>query len=217
MNLFDKNTKMTDLVHRNYLLLPVLNRFGIRLGFQGKTIDDICRQENELQSFSSILIVDYLRKSHSEFRKVSLPKIESLLNKFVKNSKSDDLKIIQSFYIKYKEEFLEHIMEEDENVFPYALELQKAYDLKTQPIPKKLLDYSIHSFEKEHSNLDEKLFDLKNIIIKYLEPNYNDKDCNEFLFELFQFERDLKDHARIEDKILTQKVMGIENELKNEK
>jgi regulator of cell morphogenesis and NO signaling len=78
-------------------------------------------------------------------------------------------------------------------------------------------NYSIQSFEKEHTNVDEKLFDLKNIIIKYLEPNYAHRICNDFLYELFQFERDLTDHARIEDKILVPKVMRIENELKNGK
>lgn len=238
MELFDKYTKMTDLVHRNYLLLPVLNRFGIRLGFQNQTISDICKEkdidmnfflaiinafhnheyfpETELQAFSSNLIVDYLRKSHLDFKKVSLPKIEALLNRLVKKSKSNDLKVIQSFYNTYKKELLEHIQDEEENAFPYILELQDAFDLKINPLPKSITSYSIQSFEKEHTNVDEKLFDLKNIVIKYLAPNYDDKDCNEFLFELFQFDRDLKDHARIEDKILVPKVRDIEKELKNE-
>ena len=237
MDLFDKNTNMTDLIHSNYLLLPVINRFGIQLGFKDKTIADICDDkrinlnfflaiinafhnhdyfpEKELRSFSSGLIVNYLRKSHLDFKKISLPKIEHLLNELVKNSQSDDLKIIQTFYTKYKEELLDHITDEEENAFPYVLELQKAYDQKTNPLPKHIAEYSIQSFEKEHTNVDEKLFDLKNLIIKYLEPNYNDKDCNEFLFELFQFERDLTDHARIEDNILVPKVMAIEKELKN--
>lgn len=237
MELFDKNTKMTDLVHRNYLLLPVLNRFEISLGFHDNTISDICSEkeidlhfflaivnafhnheyfpEDELQSFSSNLIVHYLRKSHMDFKRSSLPKIETALNKLVKNSNSNDLKIIQTFYVKYKAELLEHIQDEEENAFPYVLELQKAYDQKINPLPDNIANYSIQSFEKEHTNVDEKLFDLKNIIIKYLEPNYNEKDCNEFLFQLFQFERDLTDHARIEDNILVPKVMNIEKELKN--
>ncbi len=237
MELFDQNTKMTDLVHSNYLLLPVINRFGIRLGFHGKSIADICEEkgininfflaiinafhnheyfpENELQSFSSNLIVDYLRKSHSDFNIVSLPKIEILLNKLVDSSSSNDLKVIQSFYKKYKKELQDHILDEEENAFPYVLELQRTFDLKIDPLPEKVLKYSIQSFEKEHTNVDEKLFDLKNLIIKYLEPNYDDIACNVFLFELFQFERDLQDHARIEDKILVPKVMGIENEIKN--
>ena len=237
MELFNCNSKMTSLVHSNYLLLPVLNRFDIKLGFQDKTVEHICNEkgidinfflaiintfhnhnyfpEDELQAFSSNLIVNYLRKSHLDFKRFSLPKIELLLVKLVNSSNSEDLKVIQSFYNKYKEELLEHINDEEENAFPYVLELQRVYDLKIRPLPKSVENYSIHSFEKEHTNVDEKLFDLKNIIIKYLEPHYDDKDCNEFLFNLFQFENDLTDHARIEDKILVPKVMKIEKKLKN--
>lgn len=237
MQLFDKNSKMADMIHSNYLLLQVINRFGIQLGFKDKTIKDICEEndidisfflaiinafnnpdyfpESDLRSFSSILIVDYLRKSHQYFIKTSLPKIESLLDKLVKSSNSDDLKTIQTFYHKYKIELLDHIKDEEENTFPYVLELQEVFDKKIKPVPENIAEYSIQSFEKEHTNVDEKLFDLKNIIIKFLEPNYGDNECNEFLYELFQFDRDLTDHARIEDQILVPKVMGIENLLKN--
>ena len=145
MELFNRNTKMTDLVHSNYLLLPVLNRFDISLGFQDKSVSNVCQENNidedfflaivntfhqheyfpedELQSFSSKLIVDYLRKSHIDFIKDSLPNIEDLLTKLVNNSKSDDLRIILTFYHKYKEELLEHIKDEEDNAFPYVLEL----------------------------------------------------------------------------------------------
>ena len=185
MELFDRNTKMADVIHSNYLLLPVINRFGIHLGFKDKTIADICNEnkidinfflaiintfsfteyfpESELRSFSSELIVDYLRKSHHYFIKTSLPKIEYLLNNLVSSSNSEDLKVIKSFYKKYKEELLEHIRDEEENTFPYVLDLQKVYDRNVQPLPERIAEYSIHSFEKEHTNVDEKLFDLKNI------------------------------------------------------
>jgi regulator of cell morphogenesis and NO signaling len=171
--------------------------------------------EKELRSFSSRYIVDYLRKSHKYFITTSLPKIEQLLDQLVKSSDSEDLKIIQTFYNKYKEELIEHINDEEEHTFPYVLELQDVYDKKINPVPKHIAEYSIHSFEKEHTNVDEKLYDLKNIIIKFLEPNYGDMECNEFLSELFQFERDMTDHARIEDQILVPKVMGIEDEIQN--
>jgi regulator of cell morphogenesis and NO signaling len=41
MGLFKENTKMADIIHGNYLLLPVINRFGIRLGFKDKTVKDV--------------------------------------------------------------------------------------------------------------------------------------------------------------------------------
>lgn len=236
MNQFDQNTKMADIIHANHLLLPVINRFGIRLGFGDKTVTDICNEytvdidfflaivnayndpeyfpEKELRAFSSNLIVDYLKKSHQYFISSSLPKIETYLDKLVLGSESDDLKIIRTFYNKYKEELIEHIKDEEDNTFPYVLELQSIQENNADNIPEHIRNYSIQSFEKEHTNVDEKLYDLKNIIIKFLKPDYSDKTCNEFLFQLFQFERDLTDHARIEDQILVPKVMDIESTIK---
>lgn len=237
MELFHVHTRLSDIIHRNYLLLPVLNRFGVRLGFGDKSIGEFCNEhgleidfilaiintfnnydyfpEEELRSFSATLIVEYLKKSHNEFLKYRLPKIERLLNALIENSRSEDLKIIQTFYNKYKTDLVTHIKDEEENTFPYVLQLQKFQDTRSDVLPANLLKYNIHSFEKEHTNVDEKLFDLKNIIIKYLPPQYNDIDCNEFLFEIFEFERDLTDHARIEDNILVPKVMAMEKMLKH--
>jgi len=58
------------------------------------------------------------------------------------------------------------------------------------------------SFEKEHGNMEDKLNDLRSLLVKYLDPNYDDNDFNEFMISLFQFEKDVIDHSRIEDHIL---------------
>ena len=56
MQLFDKNTRFADLIHENYLLLPVINRFGIRLGFKDKTIEDICNEKKlDINFFLAII------------------------------------------------------------------------------------------------------------------------------------------------------------------
>jgi regulator of cell morphogenesis and NO signaling len=54
------------------------------------------------------------------------------------------------------------------------------------------------------------MYDLKNIIIKYLPPNYDLNIGNSLLASLFMFEKDLKNHSRIEDKILIPKVRQLE-------
>jgi regulator of cell morphogenesis and NO signaling len=65
--------------------------------------------------------------------------------------------------------------------------------------------------------VDAKLNDLKNLVIKFLVADYDDNLCNDFLITLLRFERDLIDHARIEDKILVPIVSRIENTLKDGK
>ncbi|MGD9930981.1 MAG: hemerythrin domain-containing protein [Mangrovibacterium sp.] len=230
MKIFNKNDKMSSLVTSNYNLLPVINRFGILLGFKEKTIGELCREqevnadfflaivntyneenyfpEAELLSFSPLLLIDYLKNTHNYYIGYVLPKIERLLNQVLTSCGKDcaSLKMIGSFYQKYKHELLLHLQLEDEKVFPYIIDLYKNRQLRNDQT-------SIQVFENEHTNVEEKLTDLKNLIIKYLEPGYNHNDMNEFLFALAQFEKDLYDHARIEDNILVVQVEKLEQEL----
>ena len=46
------------------------------------------------------------------------------------------------------------------------------------------------------------MLDFKNILIKYTPPDFNMVVCNKLIMELFRFEKDLVNHARIEEKIL---------------
>ena len=238
MNHFKGTDKLANLIHENQFLLPVINRFGIRLGFKDKTISQLCGEldinedfflaivntynnkhyfpETDLLAFSPKLIVDYLKKTHAYYFDYMFPEVERRLDKMLdgSNDLNTDLQIIKQFYNKYKIELSTHIQEEEGKVFPYINALTEAWE-NCEEIPERFSKYEMKSFEKEHTNVDQKIYDLKNIIIKYLNPTYEDNDCNSFLFSIFQFERDLLDHARIEDKILLNKVLQIEKQLKN--
>ncbi len=226
MHIFSAHDKLSHLVRADYSLLPVINRFGIRLGIKDSTIEQICLEkqintdfflaiintyhnpsyfpEKELLSFSPLLIVDYLRKTHKYYIEYVFPKIEDLLEKLIQsgNNGGEELKMIKSFYLKYKEEWVIHITEEEEDVFPYVKNLIEGKETSS--------GYTMQSFETEHTNVDDKLSDLENLIIKYLTPTYDDNICNEFLMMLSNFEKDSKDHARIEDKILLSQVIELE-------
>jgi len=229
MEIFNRQNKIIDLVEANYHLLPVINRFGVDLGNKDKSLGKICEEkginidfflviintfhnkayfpETEFRSFSPLLIIDYLRKTHAHYLEYVLPKLEFLLRQLIQSNKTDihQLDIIEQFYLKYKAELLLHIKEEEEKVFPYIA------GLVNNELDR--IDYSIHSFEKEHTNVDIKLNDLKSLIIKYLEPVYDNNICNEFLITLFRFEKDISDHARIEDMILIPQVVELEKNI----
>jgi len=231
MELFRREDKMSSLITRNYNLLPVINRFGIRLGFKEKTIAEVCMEkdidtdfflaivntytdesyfpEAEFLSFSPILLIDYLKNTHRYYINYVLPKIERLLNQVIESCPDNcsSLKMINTFYQKYKAELLLHLKLEDEKVFPYILNL---YENKTLSPEGSFIEV----IENEHTNVEVKLSDLENLIIRHLSPNYGDNAMNEFLTALLQFENDLNDHARIEDHILITQVIEFEKELK---
>ena len=241
MELFNENSKLASVILKDHSLLPVINRFGIKLGFGDETIKSICEEkgidlhffietinvfhheayfpEKRLLDFPVSIVIDYLIKTHQYYKDYLMPENDRLIELFLADSpnESSDNELVRKFYAKFKEEFVIHINFEEREMFPYVLELNEVVEdpsLRSQ-FSRKYPSFSITSFEKEHSNMDEKMDDLKNIIIKYLPPNYDQNRGNAFLYNLFMFEKDLKNHSRIEDHILIPKVQQLEKLLVN--
>jgi regulator of cell morphogenesis and NO signaling len=229
--------KMAELIHLNYHLLQIISRFGIRLGFGDKTIRQVCTDyridvdffleivksyhidsylpEKHLSRFAISTIVDYLRKSHEYYVRSKVPEIAILLKQLAGiavNVPEQTMKMIDEFFTVYKNELEWHIGREEEKVYPYVFRVEKAF-LNKQPsadLVEQIKRYSIDDYEREHDNIEDKLLDLKNILIKYIPAPAEQGITQSILFELFRLERDLRDHARIEDKILVPKVKSME-------
>lgn len=235
-----KNMKMADVIHLNYLSTTVINRFGIKLGFGDQTIEEVCKKNRinvnffleiinafhypdyfpceQLKGFSVKLIVDYLRESHRFYIENKIPHIENQIDNLLINcqGQNENLILLKNFFKEYSNEFKIHIETEDKKVYPYVLMIEKAF-LSTEITPEQyeqIKDYSIDFYADEHSDIEEKLFDMKNIIIKYLTPPLDDNTYNNVLFELFKLEKDLNDHSIIEEKVLVPKIKNMEKRLK---
>ena len=239
MKLLTANMKMADVVHSNYLLMPVISRFGIPLGFGEKTVQKVCKEfridvefflaivnafsnehyfpEKKLQTFNVSMIVDYLRKTHSYYIKTQVPLIEKLFKKLMRYRPTDEkkLKLIKMFFMEYKKELLAHLDREERITFPY---IRKVYRMFHEPQvtnkeKRTLTQYSMHVYEEEHSDVDKKLYDLKNILIKYFRGDSVQTIYHELIFELFRLEKDIQDHTRIENNILLPLVAEMEDVL----
>jgi regulator of cell morphogenesis and NO signaling len=241
MELFNANSKLSTVIHKDHSLLPVINRLGVKLGFGDKTIRNVCAEkgidlnffvetinvfhyeayfpEKKLIDFSVSMVVDYLLKTHQYYKDYLIPENDRLIELFLSASLDENTEneLVRKFYAKFKEEFMIHISFEEEEMFPYILELNSVIEDPSflTGFRQKYPAYSISGFEKEHSGMDDKMDDLKNIIIKYLPPNYDQNRGNAFLSNIFLFEKDLKNHSRIEDHILIPKVQQLEKLLPN--
>jgi len=235
-----ENNKMVDLIHKNYVLISVLNRFGISLGFGDKTIREVCEEKEinvrffleitnsfldddyfpreHLKTFPLQLIVDYLRKTHQYYLGNKIPEIETIISGRISPcyENSEHNYLLNKFFREYKNELVTHIRREDEKVFPYALRVEQFYLGKggNDSILQEIKDYSIHDYLNEHDNIEEKLYDLKNIIIKYLPPPKNLELCYQVLADLFNLEKDMYDHSRIEEKVFVPKVAVMEDAIR---
>ncbi len=234
-----KDMKMADVIQMNYMLIPVIYRFGINLGFGDKTVQEVCSEANvdlnfflqivntyhdkdyfpkeELQSIPSNDIVAYLKMTHSNYLNEKLTEIETLIEA-LQHAEAEDEKyilLIRNFYEGYKNELTEHIMHEEEVVFPYVLAVEEIY--KTGVVSNRnraiFRSFSISRYQEAHDDVEEKLMDLKTIMIKYLTPPLNTSLYHKIIQLLFMLEQDLNYHSRIEDKVLIPKMFSMEKSI----
>ncbi len=222
------NTKMADVIHLNYNNLLVLERMNIKLGFGDKTVAEVCEKynvdstlftvicsifsnhdyeplESDLMDISIEQLLAFLKESHNYYRTVRLSEVKTALTDLVKTCDASLEKALVRFYDEYFIEVEKHLLYEDQKVFPYIEDL-----LKNVQEP----GYNIHVFEDNHDDVEMKLTDLKNIIIKYLPEAANDELRHALLEKLFIFEEDLNRHILIEDKVLVPIVSHYENKAK---
>ncbi len=235
-----KDYKMGDAILHDPKILTVLTRFNVKLGFGDETIEQICVKnninvdfflelantfhdknyftENKLKSFSLQLIVSYLINSHKIYVGNKIPEIEELINTLKYDNEQDakNIIVLKKFFSGYKDELINHIKHEELNVYPYILELEIGLENKkvSETFFERMLVYSASDYRDEHSDVELKLFDLKNIIIKYLPPPINFEKCNVILNKLFKLDEDLKNHSKLEERILVPNAIKIEAELK---
>ena len=138
-------------------------------------------------------ILDSLRQGHRYYMDVMVPKLAASLECMTAPCREHQRQMFWKFFSDYKEELLGHFSYEENVVFPYIEAMLK--DVRSG-------QYSIGEYEQNHSNVQEKLDDLKNLITKYLPGECRQEDANQVLNDLYALELDLKKHTFIEDDVL---------------
>lgn len=217
--------KMSDLATNNYRILLVLSRFGIGLGFGDKTIYEVCTENNvDAVTFLAVVnmlmdkgdkydgkdisietLITYLHQSHEYFLNFRLPNIRKDLITVLDETQTELNGAVLRYFDEYAREVRKHMMYEENKVFPYVRGLlNNKNDNK----------YNIDIFRKHHDQIELKLKEFKQILIKYY-PAHSTNELNSVLFDIFNCEYDLASHNEMEDKLFIPAI--IELERKNNK
>lgn len=188
---------MADVLAEHNELIPVLNRFGIRLGVGDKTILALCDEhtlnpdfiltvlnvyldesylpEASLSLFDAESIADYFQHTVESYIHELMPNIGKHLNAFIaiSGSENKELGILNNLFLKFRERMTEQLQNQTlfDNDFPYEL-----------------------------------LHDLKNILIRHLSKEFNQNLIYAVIFSVHSFERDLAAHNRLREKVLRPKL-----------
>lgn len=213
---FTPKMKMADLVSANHMLILLMPRLGLSLGFGEMSLQELCEREGvsvafvllvfNVYSFDSYqpdervlnpsdmsCLVPYLRESHRYYLKERLPHIEKHLMRVAQHAGERYGEILKKFFVDYRHEVKDHFDCEECEVFPYMERL-----LKGEATNKPMSEH----FADNHSDMIEKLQDLTQIVYKYLPGNAMTEELNELVFGVMQLSADLEKHALLEEKIL---------------
>ena len=76
-------------------------------------------------------------------------------------------------------------------------------------------DFSIAVLAARHNQIETKLTELKNIIVKYYPSNTNNNLLNSVLFDIYSCEKDLCSHCRLEDYMFVPLIIEFEKKIQD--
>ncbi|MCF8226601.1 MAG: hemerythrin domain-containing protein [Bacteroidales bacterium] len=223
--------KMAGLINENHALLLLMEHLEIDFNVRDLTVEELCR-ENRISTevFVAIgnlyngflpekieqipesgipVIISYLKNSHSYYKKDKYPELIELLHLLKKNHHSEDIGLIEKFFNDYFEEVLEHLDYEEEIAFPYFCRL---LNLNNDALRS---DFSVDNYKEHHTDIETKLTDLKNLLLKHIQISNDLTLRRKFFNSLFELEFDLTIHSIVEEDILLPLIKQVETKLLN--
>lgn len=229
--------KMSEAIMQNSYMMLLLEHFDIAVPLHDKTVEQICSEKNlnvELfLTFANLYnglnynskqgfttrdlehIVAYLRNSHQYYSNEMYPNILTIIRDMGEINQFSEMRMVARFFEEYFNEVTEHLDYENSTVFPYILNLITSID--SHEVFDNQIDYSVADYKEHHDDIEEKLDDLKNLIIKYLPLQGDTALRRRLLFSLFELEFDLNIHSKIEENILIPLVSKMETLLNQRK
>ena len=214
---------MREVLRDNSLLIKTVGRFGIALGFGDETVEDVCRNNDvDTNTFITVCnllsdnrynpelislhcLMSYLKRAHTSFLEVTLPRIRMQLIEAINSSGQDDVAmLLLKFYDEYVAEVQNHMDEENNRIFSYIEGLIAGVVVA---------DFRIAMYSNSHDDLAvKKLNDLKDIFIYHYKHNENQK-LSSTLFDIVICEKDLLAHFEIENNLLIPAAQQLEDKL----
>ena len=224
--MYEADDKMISLIRDNYDLLQSLGSFGISLGFGDKTVQETC-EDNNVDTYTFLAVVNFAMNGYGEFEtdnKISVPTLLQYLEAshayfldfqlpYIRRELTESLneddslaRLILRFYDEYAREIRLHMKYEQKTLFPYVESLLDGHPAN---------DYNVETFSKHHGASDNKLRELKLLIIKYLpQDGLHNNQLTATLHDIYENEVWLRQHAQVEDHIFVPAIRRLEQIVK---
>lgn len=224
--LFSKDMQIAELIDTSCSLLTLFQRLDVQLPFGDRSVEELCERygistemflllcriyagdefEIDVESLSKqdlTHILRYLRASHRYYLEEALPSIEQGVERVLEECDAKQSLIVRRFFDGYADEVRAHLEFEERTIFPYVEQvLQGAKG-----------EMSIAQSMEGHTDICDKVDDIKSIIIKYLPESCPTALRCGLIVDLFRLREDLARHTLIEVRVLTPLVSEVEKGL----
>lgn len=214
MALIYKETKLCDIINNEPSVIPLINRFGIKLGICDLSVAEVCLEhhldseffltilntfindgyfpEERFSAFRSVELIDYLRKTNDYYRYYQLPNIHRHFRLLLSQSgeNNNNLHLMLRFFEEVEKDLLHRIDYDSNCWFPAILEAEGSGTAITE------------RFQQEDA-IEDKVSDLKNMFIKHLTGDYELNLCYGVIVAIITLEKDLRQNNRIRTRILS--------------
>ncbi len=215
-------------------IMQVCNKQGVDYKTFLAVINFVSQKHTHLEERADVSVaalLNYLKQSHLYFLEFALPNIRRSLNEAILGKRSDEdsslkeaesvmekdavacgdepatsplSRLIMKFYDDYVNEVRKHMEYEEAEVFPFVEALLEGRQGDKD---------KISTFSEHHIPVDEKLHELKNIIIKYYPGSGGNNKMSAVLYDIFSCEQELKSHCKIEDYLFVPAVMNLKKQM----
>ncbi len=219
---YNLSNTMRELIRDNTLLLPAISRFGIPFGFGDSPINVICEQNDvdaktflcvcnllscynyDASSISLQSLMGYLKRAHTSFLEIELPRIRHNLIDAINNWNADEAALLLiRFYDDYVIEVRKHMECENTIIFDYVNRLFRG---------EADAHFTIAQYSTNHADTATKLKELKDIFIYHYTQKENAR-LSRVLFDIIVCERDMMLHFEVENRLFVPAVENLERNL----
>lgn len=200
------HTQLSEVILREPDVIPLINRWGIRLGVASDTVAEICSRKGiDTLLFCTILntfvndnyfpvrnlmecdprkLSQYLTLTYQYYLNYQIPNIDRHFDMLMQRSGADNnLQHISRFFNELKRQIISRIDFDLNEWFPAIA------DGRNIDVP-------------ESTDINDQLSDLRHMLVSHLEGNYEPNLCYAVITAIFALAKDMHKNNRLRDRIL---------------
>jgi regulator of cell morphogenesis and NO signaling len=224
-----------DLVASDLRTADVFERYGIDFCCGGRqTLGEACRRaaadpaavvrdldalpaeevpDEDASLWPLDRLIDHIVSVHHAYVREALPRLDAWIAKLasVHGARHPELPAVYGAFRRLRAELEQHMMKEEQILFPYVLELaDRSVQMRPTMSPFGSVENPIRMMEREHRDAGDELLSIREMTCGYRAPSDGCTTYNVCMAELAAFERDLHRHIHLENNILFPRAIALE-------